>query len=118
MNAESTIPSNAPLGAEVRGVDVASDSGDSTVQHVKDALHRYKVIVLRNQKITPEQQIAFCGRFGQLEPHVLPQYLVPGYRDLVRVSNVLDDAGEPIGMIDAARASIWRSASMRCHSAG
>ena len=107
MIAETIVPSDAPLGAEVRGVDVAADPDGATVQHVKDALHRYKVIVLRNQKITPEQQIAFCGRFGQLEPHVLPQYLVPGYRDLVRISNVLDDAGQPIGMIDAGR--VWHS---------
>ena len=107
MIAETIVPSDAPLGAEVRGVDVAAGPDDATVQRVKDALHRYKVIVLRNQSITPEQQIAFCSRFGRLEPHVLPQYLVPGYRDLVRVSNVLGDDGQPIGMIDAGR--VWHS---------
>lgn len=101
------IASDAPLGADIRGVDIAADPGDQTVQLIKDALHLYKVIVLRDQKITPEQQIAFCGRFGRLEPHVLPQYLVPGYKDLVRVSNVLDDEGKPIGMIDAGR--VWHS---------
>ena len=104
---EHIIPSSAPLGAEVCGVDVAANPDDATVARFKDALHRYKVIVLRNQRIKPEQQVAFCGRFGTLEPHVLPQYLVPGYRDLVRVSNVQDDAGEPIGMIDAGR--VWHS---------
>ena len=41
MNAESVIPGNAPLGAEVRGGDVASDPDDSAVQHVKVALLRH-----------------------------------------------------------------------------
>ena len=63
--------------------------------------------MLRKQAITPDQQIAFSANFGTLEPHVLPQYLVPGYKDLVRVSNVLDDEGQPIGMIDAGR--VWHS---------
>lgn len=103
----SIVPSQAPLGAEIQGVDVAAGPGEATLAAVKAALHRYKVVVLRDQQITPEQQIAFCGRFGRLEPHVLPQYLVPGYRELVRVSNVLDGAGQPIGMIDAGR--VWHS---------
>ncbi len=106
-DAFKVIPSEAPLGAEIRGVDIGAGVADATMDFVKDALHKFKVVVLRNQKITPEQQIAFSGHFGQLEPHVLPQFLVPGYKELVRVSNVLDDAGQPIGMVDAGR--IWHT---------
>ena len=101
------IPAGAPLGAEIRGVDISAGVTGETMVQVKDVLHRYKVVVLRDQKITPEQQIAFSAHFGQLEPHVLPQFLVPGYKDLVRVSNVLDNAGKPIGMMDAGR--IWHA---------
>ncbi len=101
------VPSSAPLGAAIQGVDISAGVTDGTMAQVKDALHRYKVVVLRDQKITPEQQIAFSAYFGQLEPHVLPQFLVPGHKDLVRVSNVLDVAGNPIGMMDAGR--IWHA---------
>ena len=101
------IPSTAPLGAEVRNVDAGANLDDAALDTIKDALHKYKASVLRNQKLTPDQQLAFCGRFGTLDPHVLPQYLVPGYTQLVRISNVLDDAGQPIGMIDAGR--VWHS---------
>jgi len=107
MTMEQIIPSGAPLGAEIRGIDLGAGVDDATVERIKDALHAYKVIVLRNQRLTPDQQIAVCGRIGTLEPHVLPQYLVPGYRELVRVSNVLDEAGQPVGMIDAGR--VWHS---------
>lgn len=96
-----------PLGAEIRGIDVSRQSDEATAAQVKSALHRHQVVVLRNQRLTPEQQIDFCRRFGPLEPHVLPQYLVPGHPDLVRVSNILDDAGQPTGLIDAGR--VWHS---------
>ncbi|MGE0718796.1 MAG: TauD/TfdA dioxygenase family protein [Alphaproteobacteria bacterium] len=101
------VRSDAPLGAEIRGVDIARGVDDADFARIRDALHEHSVIVLRGQRITPEQQIAFCGRVGTLEPHILPQYLVPGYKELVRISNILDDAGKPIGMIDAGR--VWHS---------
>jgi taurine dioxygenase len=107
MSTINVVPSSAPLGAEIQGVDLGANPGPASIQTIKDALHKYKVVVLRKQAITPDQQIAFSANFGTLEPHVLPQYLVPGYKDLVRVSNVLDDVGQPIGMIDAGR--VWHS---------
>jgi len=101
------VSSGKPAGAEIRGVDVARGVTPEVMAKIRDALHTHKAVVLRNQRITPEQQIAFSAFFGKLEPHVLPQYLVPGYKELVRVSNVLDDAGKPIGMVDAGR--VWHS---------
>jgi taurine dioxygenase len=101
------MPSGAPLGAEVRGVDIAAGIDHASFSRIHSALSQHSVIVLRNQRITPEQQVEFCARFGTLEPHVLPQYLVPGFKDLVRISNVLGDDGKPIGMIDAGR--VWHS---------
>lgn len=100
-------PSATPVGAEVMGVDLGAGATEAQIAQVRDALHRYKVIVLRGQRITSEQQIEFSARFGTLEPHVLPQFLVPGYKELVRVSNILDDTGKPIGLVDAGR--IWHT---------
>jgi taurine dioxygenase len=101
------IPSGKPAGAEIRGVDVGRGVAPEVMAQIRDALHTYKAVVLRGQKLTPQQQITFSGYFGKLERHVIPQYLVPGYEDLVRVSNILDDAGKPIGLVDAGR--IWHS---------
>jgi taurine dioxygenase len=106
-SALQVVPGSAPLGAEVRGADIGAGVAEATIARVRDALHEHKVVVLRNQKITPEQQIAFSSHFGRLEPHVLPQFLLPGYKALVRVSNVLDEAGQPIGLVDAGR--IWHT---------
>ncbi|MBA2961993.1 MULTISPECIES: TauD/TfdA family dioxygenase [Ramlibacter] len=101
------VPSGRPAGAEIRGVDISRGVADGVMARIRDALHRWKVVVLRNQRITPEQQIAFSRYFGRLERHVIPEYLVPGYHDLVRVSNVLDDHGKPIGLVDAGR--VWHT---------
>ena len=86
-DAFTVVPSGKPAGAEIRGVDIAKGVSEAVIAKVRDALHQWKVVVLRNQRITPEQQIEFCRHFGKLERHVIPQYLVPGYDDLVRVSN-------------------------------
>lgn len=101
------VPSGVPAGAEVFGVDIAAGIDEATFAEIRGALHEHTVIVLRDQRLTPEQQIAFSRRFGPLEPHVLPKYLVPGYRDLICISNILDDAGEPIGLTDAGR--VWHT---------
>ncbi len=101
------IPSGKPAGAEIRGVDVGRGVAPNVMAQIRDALHTYKAVVLRGQKLSPQQQIAFSAYFGKLERHVIPQYLVPGHEDLVRVSNILDDAGKPIGLVDAGRS--WHS---------
>jgi taurine dioxygenase len=103
----TVVPSDAALGAEVRGIDAARPVCDADLALVRQALHKHKVIVLRDQRLQPAQQIDFCARFGTLEEHVLAQFLVPGHRELVRVSNVLDQAGKPIGLVDAGR--LWHS---------
>lgn len=101
------VPSGKPAGAEIRGVDVSRGVPDAAMAQIRDALHRWKVVVLRGQRITPAQQVAFSSYFGRLERHVIPQYLVPGHQELVRVSNVLGDDGRPIGLVDAGR--VWHS---------
>jgi taurine dioxygenase len=107
VNDIEIVPSGKPAGAEIRGVDISRGVSEAAMAKIRDTLHRWKVVVLRNQHITPEQQIAFSRYFGRLERHVIPQYLVPGYQELVRVSNVLDEHGKPIGLVDAGR--VWHS---------
>jgi taurine dioxygenase len=103
----TVVPSGAALGAEICGIDAAMPLSDFDLALIRQALHKHKVVVLRDQLLRPAQQVAFCARFGSLEEHVLAQFLVPGHRELVRVSNVLDEAGKPIGLVDAGR--LWHS---------
>jgi taurine dioxygenase len=64
------------------------------------------VLVLRDQRISPEQHIAFSRRFGPLAIHVLRQFLLPGHPEILLVSNVMEN-GKPVGLGDAGR--YWHS---------
>ena len=58
-------PVAGALGAEIAGVDMARDLDDEVVTEVRHALLEHLVIFLRDQKVTPQQQVAFAKRFGQ-----------------------------------------------------
>jgi taurine dioxygenase len=62
-------PLSPTVGAELGGVSLAEPIGDQTFEEIHHALLEYKVIFFRDQDITPEQHVAFAGRFGALETH-------------------------------------------------
>ncbi len=95
------------LGAEISGVDLSQPLDADTFAQVSRAFFDNQVVVLRNQKITPEQQIAFTRRFGVLEQHVRKESRLEGYPEILVVSNVIGDDGTPIGSQDAGR--FWHS---------
>jgi taurine dioxygenase len=59
------------LGAELHGVDLAKDLDDDVIGEIRQAWLDHLVVFLRDQKITPAQQLAFARRLG--EPMEYPQ---------------------------------------------
>jgi taurine dioxygenase len=57
-------PISGALGAEIAGVDMARDLDAEIVSEVRHALLDHLVIFLRDQKATPQQQLAFARKFG------------------------------------------------------
>ncbi len=96
-------PSGGAIGAEVAGVDLARPMDDASFREIEAAWNRHSVLVFRGQKINEDQHIAFSRRFGELEEHVLYQYLHPRYPELFVVSNVKDENGRHVGAYDAGR---------------
>jgi taurine dioxygenase len=94
------------LGAEITGIDLA-DLSDAAFRAASAAFFEHQVVVFREQRLTPEQQVAFTRRFGTLEQHVRVESRLPGHPEILVVSNVVDDAGKPIGAQDAGR--FWHS---------
>jgi taurine dioxygenase len=64
-------PIAGALGAEIHGVDMAKDLGPEVVGEVRQAVLDHLVIFLREQTVTPQQQVAFAKKFG--EPIEYPQ---------------------------------------------
>ena len=85
-------PQGATLGAEVGGVDLGSDLPDEAIAEIRQALLDYKVLVFRDQPITPAQHVAFARRFGELEVH---PFITgnPEHPELVRFEKGVDTGG-------------------------
>lgn len=63
------------IGAEVSGIDLRVAPDDATIAALRKALVTHKVLVFREQDITPAQHVALARRFGELEIHpVFPQH--------------------------------------------
>lgn len=97
---------DAPLGHEILGVDLGN-LDDATFAEIEAAYNQYGTICVRDQKLTPEQHIAFSKRFGALDKYVIDKYNHPDYPDIFVVSNIIDEHGKPLGMADAGR--YWHS---------
>ena len=94
---------DAPIGALVEGIDLGEDLDDETFARIEAAYDRHNVLVFRDQRLTPEQHIAFSRRFGPLEIHVVKRALLQGHPEILLVSNVKNEAGEDIGLSDAGQ---------------
>jgi taurine dioxygenase len=94
------------MGAEVSGLDLSQPLPDHSFGAVREALHRYHVLVFRAQRLEPRSFLEFARRFGPPEPHVLDQFHHPGYPDILILSNVRKD-GKPIGLADGG--TYWHS---------
>jgi taurine dioxygenase len=93
-------PSDAACGAEIV-FDLSSPIDDPTFAELERLFHDNIVVCFRDQHLSNEQHIAFSRRFGELEIHIVRKYLLPGYPEILLISNVRDAQGELIGLADA-----------------
>lgn len=97
---------DAPLGAEVIGLDLSRPVSDADFSRLHRAHLDHHVLVFRDQRITPAEQVAFSRRFGPLQIHVLRNFQLTGHPEILIVSNIKEN-GEPIGLGDAGH--YWHS---------
>jgi len=62
-------PVSGVLGAEVGGVDLASDLDDASVAEIRQAFLAHHVLFFHDQELTPDQLMRFGRRFGELDTH-------------------------------------------------
>ena len=67
---------------------------------LEHAFYAHQVLVLRGQRITATQFLAFARRFGPPQPHVIDQFHHPDEANILILSNVKMD-GRPTGLQDA-----------------
>lgn len=62
-------PLSGALGLELRGFDLSKPLTDDQVASIRAAFNENHVLVFRDQTLTPEEQMAFGRRFGELDTH-------------------------------------------------
>ena len=82
-------PMAGALGAEIEGVDVAA-LDDATLAQLRAALVEHGVVVLRDQKLSREAQLAFARRLGTPEIHPIAN----GMAEHPEIIRVLKPAGQ------------------------
>lgn len=82
-------PISGGLGAEVEDVDL-STLDDATFAEINQAFLDHQVIFLRNQDITPEQQLNLALRFGDIHYHPY----MKGMDDHPEILEIIKEPGE------------------------
>lgn len=105
--AMQVIPDSRPLGAEIRGLNLAAGITATEAVQVRAALNEHSVIYFRHQKLAPQQQIEFTKHLGPLQAR--PEqaaHRLADYPDILVLSNILE-SGKQIGVIEAGQ--YWHS---------
>ena len=90
-------PASPATGAEILGADIGAGLDDSEFATIRAALDRHGVIVLRNQTLTPGNQVAFTRRFGKPEFNFnAARFGIDGSPEIYLISNIVE-YGAPIG---------------------
>ena len=99
-------PLPGAFAAEVVGLYLSQPLSDDDFSRIHRAHLDHHVLVFRDQRITPEQQIDFSRRFGALQIHVLHQFHLKGHPEILIVSNIVEN-DQPVGLGDAGH--FWHS---------
>lgn len=84
------------LGGEIAGVDARQIGRNIPLDAVKTLLFEYQVLCFRDQNLSPQDLLEFTRLFGTPDPHVLQQFALPGYPDIVVLSNIVEN-GRALG---------------------
>jgi len=101
---------DAPLGAEVRGVDLAKPLLQGDIDAIAEAWRTRLVVVIHGQPLSDPQLLAFSRCFGELDPPGPNPYGEPfnkAYSEINVISNVVEN-GKPIGGLGDGEA-VWHA---------
>jgi taurine dioxygenase len=101
---------DAPLGAEISGIDLSRPIQSSDVKKIEGVWHERLVVVFRGQNLSDPQLIGFSKNFGELDPPGPNPYgdaFNKHHPELNVISNVVEN-GRPIGNLGDGEA-VWHA---------
>jgi taurine dioxygenase len=88
------------FGLALYGADLSQSLDDRAFREIEQAFFDGQVLAIKDQRLKPDQFIAFARRFGKPEPHVIDQFHLSGHPDILILSNRIEN-GKPLGLADA-----------------
>ena len=101
---------DAPLGAEARGIDLSKSLTQADADAIEEAWRERHVLLVRGQRLSDPQLLAFSRHFGELDPPGPNPYGEPFNKEFPEInviSNVVEK-GRPIGNLGAGEA-VWHA---------
>jgi len=97
-------PFDAPIGAEVTGIDLRNALDKSTVDKIYQAWLNHLVLIFRGQSLSKDEQVAFANQFGDVGIRATPKdvqnEVTNGYDgSIMLVTNQRDEKGNYIGSL-------------------
>ena len=92
----SLRPITEMIGTEVSGIDLAGPISARDFDRMYAAWLDTTILLFRRQSITPQQQINFSRRFGELLVYTRSENALPGHPEVLVLSNLARD-GKPMG---------------------
>ncbi len=96
MSDIEVLPIAGAVGAEICGVDLSEPLKNANLAQIRKAFADHVVIFFRDQKITPEQHLAFGAHFGEFDVHRFAAGL-PDHPEVMPVVKEADDNGGNFG---------------------
>lgn len=94
-------PLHPLFAAEVGGLNLAAPLPDAALWALQGALRAYRLLVFRDQRLTPAEQVAFTCRLGAPALHVVAGAQLPGQPEVVLETDT--EGGQPGGVGLGAR---------------
>ena len=96
------------IGAEITDIDLRGSLDDGMIGAIKKALLEHLVIVIRDQQLSPVEQIAFTRRFGDIVRRIKGDFLHPDYPDVLVLSNRKEN-GKYVGATTEYAGFTWHA---------
>lgn len=87
----TVAPVSGTVGAEIAGVDLATDLDEATVAEIRRALLDHHVVFFRDQQLAPDDQMRFGRRFGELDTHPFVEGM-DAHPEVIEIVTEPDDA--------------------------
>lgn len=91
---------------EIVGFD-ATEKDPAQVAHLKELLFEHRVLVVREQRLSPQRYQEFMEDLGLTVCHVLQDLTVEGHPSILKISDYVAPDGTPLGVLDGG--TYWHS---------